>query len=131
MAIHLHFGVFNDILLKALNVRRESEPRYFLKHPSPLRIKAAGPETLMGPDNKREDFAEGILSTVEKIKESYRWWKQYSLWEEDHKKRVLRSRRVDPETLGEEEAGIEEGEEPGRNYFLWSQFRSEGLLSLP
>lgn len=85
----------------------------------------------MVPDNKREDFAEEILSTVEKIKESYRWWKQYSLWEEDHKKWVLRSRRMDLETLGEEEADIEEREEWGRNYFRWSQFHSEGLLSLP
>ena len=85
----------------------------------------------MAPDNKREGFAEGILSTVEKIQESYRWWKQYSFWEKDHKKWVLRSGRMDPETLGEEEAGIEEGEESGRNYFVWSQFYSKGLLSLP
>lgn len=38
---------------------------------------------------------------------------------------------MDLETLGEEEAGIGEGEERGRNYFLWSQFHSKGPLSLP
>ena len=38
---------------------------------------------------------------------------------------------MDPETLGKEEAGIEEGEESSRNYFVWSQFYSKGLLSLP
>ena len=85
----------------------------------------------MAPDNKREDFAEGILSPVAKIQESCRWWTQYSLWEEGHKKWVLRSGRMGPETLGEEEAGIEEAEEQGRNYFVGIQFYSKGLLSLP